>query len=164
MKPLARAAYVVGVGAALLVAALFLPRSRTVDAITGTDASRPNTAEALLLLAAVLVAGVLAVVGLTRSRPWFVAAAGIPGFLTSLAWLWYVVDLRSGNRDLSSCAHEYFCTALLRVRPDVGAYLIVVAGLVITLGGAIAVVIARRPAPKPTGTKPTGAKPTGAPD
>ncbi|MFG1926960.1 hypothetical protein [Cryptosporangium sp. NPDC048952] len=148
MKSLARAAYVVGVGAALLVAALFLPRSHTVDAITGASSDRPNLAESGLLLGAVVVAGMLAVLGLILTKPWMVAFAGIPGFLTSLAWIWYVVDLRSGNRDISSCAHDYFCTALLRVRPDVGAYLIVVAGLVITAGGAFAAIQARRPTPK----------------
>ena len=144
VKSLSRAAYVVCVGAALLVAALFLPRSHTVDALTGDGSDRPNATESALLLAVVLVSGVLAVAGTIRAKPWLVAAAGVPGFLTALAWLWYVVDLRNGNRDIRTCAHDVFCTDLLTVRPDVGAYLIVAAGLVITLGGALAAVGARR--------------------
>lgn len=156
MGSLARAAYTICAGAALLVAALVLPRSHSVDVVHGARSQRPDGLEAALLVAVVLVVGVLAVVGLTRAKPWLVAAAGVPGLLTSVAWLWYVVDLRLGNRDVRSCVHEFFCTEVLTVRPQAGAYVVVAAGLLVTLGGALAAVTARRAAAKP----PVASRPT----
>ncbi|GAA3381887.1 hypothetical protein [Cryptosporangium minutisporangium] len=138
MRSLAGAMYVVCVGALLLVAALFLPRSRSVDFLTGQQTDRPNTVESGLLVAAAVLAVALAVLGSTRGRRWLVVAAALPGLVTAAAWLWYVLDVRSGSRDVQTCTDAFSCTDLLVIRPGAGAYVMVAGGLVITLGGALA--------------------------
>ncbi|SHN46965.1 hypothetical protein [Cryptosporangium aurantiacum] len=138
MRSLAVAMYVVCVGALLLVAALFLPRSRSVDFLSGQQSDRPDGVEGGLLVLAAVVAVALAVLGSVRSRPWLVVAAAVPGLVVAGLWLWYVFDLRNGNRDIQSCTDAFACTDLLIVRPAAGAYLMVAGGLVIALGGALA--------------------------